>query len=1613
MRWLHLSDLHIGSSNEAQASAMNQLVSAIEKSSDGRALDLILMTGDLAFSGKSHEYTNLSELLINPLRNLSIAKNAKFIAVPGNHDIDCETSLPITWSGLGKTRQETFWSSDEQGQAIRRNRTSSFDNYTKFLERESILGLNPELNVGKRIDIPIGDDREISIVCLNTAMFSDFQLTDDEEKGKSPLPVQTLRSLTENITHQGPIVVLGHHPVNWFEIQSMHHFLSLLQEIGAIYLHGHLHKIEARFNIQALRTLGFGAAYPTSLDSQAHQPYTSTFAVCEIDNYLHIKFIAWEPDFGQWRPFHRLQSDFSEESMILRGGYVIPIPTTLASSVQFRQDTHDDGILINPELNIPIWIEGDYPDEWASILELLGLITPPFEIIRQTDLGDGIHCTFLVKDRDGSHLIHAASAETSIVTYDHVESANTNIDTLKLDSCIIVTLGTISSAALDLANSLRQRKRIEVLDGARIATRLSESDRIIKHLSGFLSNGDNIVSTPLIVSGGTALLIIDAITNSWFSIVNVTGKVEDEFGKLTSKVREKLPEFKSIRYKSPIGISKVDTPAPAKPFEKDKYLERCLSLFDTANYAGLAAVGVRLPIESLRKVYVPTAANVERDSSALEATNRAIEELVQSLGLDEHQKVQLERQMKATYGIQQTSEVSVASSLYQTLSNILLLGDPGSGKSCFVHTEIMSYCKPKDCGNDDWYSQHVPVFLPLAEYTNENDHFISLLDQCVTHANSQLLSLSRQQLDILLSRGLVALFLDGLDEINSIAARQRVVKEITELVDSFVPIGNRIVLTSRPAAIRDLELPPELTKLNLLGLTDYEIELLATRLFAVRYQSDDDLTNTDREIIRTILNDCKSKPGIRRLARNPLLLTLLVFIYENSGAFAARRHLIYSQAVKTLVSVRHRDIKNAMLSEADLRIRLGKLAVAIFRSQVRALPTRAEVADLLANVMPNNSKTTVEFIQEVAESTGLLLVHPRTRDKSEDLVSFMHHSFLEYYTALGFIEKGNGVETVSEFALNPSWYEIVTLMFGILGEQSDITQGIELLLKQHSDSDFITIGRLELAFDCALECDVPPEATQHLLAHEVHTVLTAGPGLFVSEVRQKLAEKLKLLLETTGSKHVHDMLINGLANEKASIAAAFVDLVAKLGPYSNQNTELLSGISAAFDRNDRVLILAVVNALRELPALRTTTNLRKLCSLLQRGGVLEKSATLQLLEKEPSLVHEFATEVISILQEEKNPLAVTAASCILRSGISQLPEYSNFALLDIALQKVIQSDAPRQSLVGKLRIPWNQLETWIYSVNHLDKQRGFRSLVAVEEDAVKVHDELFKALKRESDNLVLTTILDSLSSYPAAIKSASLADTEVVCKLCKSEFRNVRTAAARSLRSFATIQVVTEALIEQFQTLRIHDSKEANEIIRSLAAHATRAKSCRSVLVAELSQLLRKQSITWSRSQTNLTCKLLIACDQASVKLDTSIATRVFSLVADFRTPTEVRRLAMRLYGQVCPTTTTSADQIITEFSSQDADRRLAAYRTAIQFVQRCRSKIQIVKIVDSSLVQMKTELTKCWQRESGNLTDKFEPPALQEIRRCLIVIESTLVSYKEFSKKIQLDTGQHTKYNN
>ena len=108
--------------------------------------------------------------------------------------------------------------------------------------------------------------------------------------------------------------------------------------------------------------------------------------------------------------------------------------------------------------------------------------------------------------------------------------------------------------------------------------------------------------------------------------------------------------------------------------------------------------------------------------------------------------------------------------------------------------------------------------------------------------------------------------------------RVNLLDKIDHLITRFARFGNRFVLTSRPSAVQPVDMPEAFTYLQLKGLLDQEIRVLAERVLTSRLgnSSDQALQAQERALVERLLEQVQKTPGLRRSSRNPLLLTLLV-----------------------------------------------------------------------------------------------------------------------------------------------------------------------------------------------------------------------------------------------------------------------------------------------------------------------------------------------------------------------------------------------------------------------------------------------------------------------------------------------------------------------------------------------------------------------------------------------------------------------------------------------------------------------------------------------------------------------------------------------------------------
>ena len=88
--WLHLSDFHFraGGDSFSQDVSCEEVLRDIPSRLAGEyPLQFIVVTGDIAFSGKSSEYEFASDFFVSLSRNLGLDIN-RICIVPGNHDVD-------------------------------------------------------------------------------------------------------------------------------------------------------------------------------------------------------------------------------------------------------------------------------------------------------------------------------------------------------------------------------------------------------------------------------------------------------------------------------------------------------------------------------------------------------------------------------------------------------------------------------------------------------------------------------------------------------------------------------------------------------------------------------------------------------------------------------------------------------------------------------------------------------------------------------------------------------------------------------------------------------------------------------------------------------------------------------------------------------------------------------------------------------------------------------------------------------------------------------------------------------------------------------------------------------------------------------------------------------------------------------------------------------------------------------------------------------------------------------------------------------------------------------------------------------------------------------------
>ncbi|MCP4662860.1 MAG: metallophosphoesterase, partial [bacterium] len=365
LTWLHLSDLHFGHGPTEhgwnQVLVLDTLKTTVKEArSKGEwpPIDLILVTGDVAFSGggrpgqagqANDEYQRAADWLNQVAAGAGLGPEAVFV-VPGNHDVDRsrdqdrDTRRLIKDLRAGESIDEAL-----KDPGDRKKLCSRQEHYLEFARSWAEPCRGGELYWSHR-----GTSRGLSyrLAGLNTALLC----AGDQDHGKLAAGNEQLVRLfvDEPIAAEELVIVLSHHPLTRGWLADERDIWDQVRARAHLHLSGHLHEAHSEWS-----QTGSGDEIVRVVAGAAHAEAGHSTHGFKLSSVIRC------PDGGlavEVRPFLWSRNRFIVDNNILKHGCdratyplrsapktVPPVedePANPTPAGELRQEVHDDLLLI-------------------------------------------------------------------------------------------------------------------------------------------------------------------------------------------------------------------------------------------------------------------------------------------------------------------------------------------------------------------------------------------------------------------------------------------------------------------------------------------------------------------------------------------------------------------------------------------------------------------------------------------------------------------------------------------------------------------------------------------------------------------------------------------------------------------------------------------------------------------------------------------------------------------------------------------------------------------------------------------------------------------------------------------------------------------------------------------------------------------------------------------------------------------------------------------------------------------------------------------------------------------------------------------------------------------
>ncbi|OWK28609.1 SIR2 family protein [Sphingomonas mucosissima] len=403
-------------------------------------------------------------------------------------------------------------------------------------------------------------------------------------------------------------------------------------------------------------------------------------------------------------------------------------------------------------------------------------------------------------------------------------------------------------------------------------------------------------------------------------------------------------------------------------------------------------------------------------------------------------------------------------------SRIALLALPGGGKTLLLKRLAVAYAEPaRRSATDDNLPDHdlIPVLIRCREWRDYITYPISSIIAKLPEITGQTgLSGLAEALEKRLKSGKLLLLVDGLDEIHSDADRSTFVDNLERFLEDYPKV--RLVVTSREAgfALVAPSLMRFCSRWRISNLSADAIQQLCNHWHSLMGGSGPQIMEEAKEVENAILEN----DALRRLAENPLLLTMLLVVKHGYGRLPPDRVTLYDRAVEVLL-----DTWNIKGHEAlNPREAVPQLAYIAYRmtQEGKQTATERELLGLIEEcrrevpmIRLYAKDTPSEFLRRVELRSSLLFEAGKSLEgrRAVPFYQFRHLTFQEYMTAIAVVEghyrdyreSDSIVLPIGENFLSDEWKEVIPMAAVLAKKRASSLITPLLEIAERAESDFL------------------------------------------------------------------------------------------------------------------------------------------------------------------------------------------------------------------------------------------------------------------------------------------------------------------------------------------------------------------------------------------------------------------------------------------------------------------------------------------------------------------------------------------------------------------------------